>query len=76
MKILISGKRNTGVDNKIFNFEKSIKNLANIDEKINMIIDYYKPKTKTKYDDKKELLVFLMKLESLCLIFIVTMKLF
>ena len=73
MKILISGKRNTGVDNKLFNFEKSIKNIG---EKINMIIDYYKPKTKTKYDDKKELLVFLMKLESLCLIFIVNMKLF
>ena len=74
MKILISGKRNTGgVDNKLFNFEKSIKNIG---EKINMIIDYYKPKTKTKYDDKKELLVFLMKLGSLCLIFIVNMKLF
>ena len=41
------------MDNKFFNCEKSIKNLANTDDKINMIIDYHKPKTKTEYDNKK-----------------------
>ena len=41
------------MDNGLFNFEKSIKNLVNIEDKINMIIDDYKPKIETKYDDKK-----------------------
>ena len=31
-------ERNIGVDNKFFDSEKSIKNLANIEDKINMII--------------------------------------
>ena len=35
------------------NFEKSIENIANIDNKVNIIIDYYKSKTETDYDDKK-----------------------
>ena len=44
-------------DDRLFNFEKSIKNLANIDYKVNIIIDYYKPKTETGwYEDKKQLL--------------------
>ena len=37
----------------MFNFKKSTKNLANIDEKINATIDDYKPKTETEYDNKK-----------------------
>ena len=40
------GEKDIDADNRLFNFEKSIKNLENIAEKINMIIDYYKPKTK------------------------------
>lgn len=39
-------------DDRLFNFEKSIKNLANIDDKVNIVIDDYKPKTKTKYGNK------------------------
>ena len=59
------------MDKKNFNVEISIKNLANMDDKVNMIMDYYKPKTKSVYyDKKKELLVFEMKLERLCLIFL------
>ena len=45
------------VDNKLFNFDKSIKHLAKIDDKINMIVENYKHKTKIEYNDKKELLV-------------------
>ena len=35
-----------------------MKNLANIDDKINMIIDDYKSKTETKYEYTKEFLAF------------------
>ena len=41
------------VDERLFKFEKSNKNLANIDDKVNFVIDDYKPKTKTKYANKK-----------------------
>ena len=37
----------------MFNFRKSIKNLANTDNEIIMIIYDYKPKTETEYDNKK-----------------------
>ena len=46
-------ERNIDVDKKNFNVEISIKNLANMDDKVNMIMDYYKPKTKSVYYDKK-----------------------
>ena len=61
------GHKNNDVDNRLFNFKRSIKNLVNIDEKINATIDDYKPNTETKYDNKKELLAFQINLESLCL---------
>ena len=41
-----------------FNFEKYIKNLANIHDKISIIVNYYKSETKTVYETKKDLLVF------------------
>ena len=41
------------MDERLFKFEKSNKNLANIDDKVNIVIDDYKPKTKTKYANKK-----------------------
>ena len=51
-------EKNIDVGNRLFNFEKLIKNLTNIDDKIKMIRDNYKFKTEDKYDDKKELLAF------------------
>ena len=48
-----------------FNFEKYIKNLANIHDKISIIVNYYKPEKKTEYDDKKkDLLVFKCNMET------------
>ena len=41
------------MDDRLFNFEKSIKNVANIDDKVNILIDDHKPKTATEYDNKK-----------------------
>ena len=57
-KILLKIIRKKEVLVWIIFFEKSIKNLANIDDELNMIIDYYKPKAKTEYDNKNKLLVF------------------
>ena len=45
-------------DTSSFNFEKSIKNLVNIGDKINMIVGYNKPKAEMKYDGKRQLLAF------------------
>ena len=50
--------------------------LGNNDNQINMVIDDHKSKTETKYDDKKELLAFSIKLEILYLIFYFHQKLF
>ena len=38
---------------RLFKFEKSIKNLSDVDNRIHSIIDNYKPKTETEYEDKK-----------------------
>ena len=65
-KKLTNVEKNTNVDNNLFNFDKSIKCLANIDNNLNIIIDNYKPKTQTKYDGK----------ERVMFIFILIMKLF
>ena len=51
---LVAEKENIDVDDTLFNFEKSIKNSANTDDKVNMITDDYKPKTETEYDNKKK----------------------
>ena len=51
-------KKNNDVDNNFFNFEKSIKNLANIHNKANMMTDYYKTITRLIMKTKNELLVF------------------
>ena len=50
--LISSQKYNDGV-NKLFNFQKLDKNIGNIDNKINMIIYDYIPKTETKYDNEK-----------------------
>ena len=49
-------EKSIDVDDRLFNFEKCIKNFANIDDKVNIIIEDYKPKTETKYDNKTEFL--------------------
>lgn len=36
----------------MFDFEKPIDNLVKIDNKTNIIIDDYKPKTKSEYEDE------------------------
>ena len=41
----------------MFNFDKSIKCLANIDNNLNIIIENYKPKTQTEYDGKERVYV-------------------
>ena len=47
------GEKLIDVDNRLFNDEKSIENLENIDNKTNMIIGNYKPKIQIKYGGKK-----------------------
>ena len=42
----------------MFDFKKSIKKLADIDDEIEMVVESYKPKTKIDYDNKKDLIVF------------------
>ena len=51
-------EKNIDVDDILFSFEKSIKNLSDVDSRIYRIIDYYKPTTETKYDDEKVFSVF------------------
>ena len=41
------------MDQGCFNFEKCIKNFPNLEDKINIVIDDYKAKTKTDYYEKK-----------------------
>ena len=56
-------KNDIDVDDGLFNFGKYIKNLANIANKMN-IIDDYKPKTKTEYDDKKKVVSILNEIKN------------
>ena len=56
-------------ENKI-SFHKSIKNLTNIDNRVNMVVENHEPKTKTKIENKKEMLVFGTELNSICSIII------
>ena len=42
------------MDDKLFNFEKSVKNLSVVDNRIHKIIDEYKPPRETEYEDKKD----------------------
>ena len=52
------------MDDKLFNFEKSIKHLANIDNKINIIIGNYQPKTETGFVIKKSVFSILNEIRS------------
>ena len=42
------GEKNIDVDNRLFNFEKFHKNLADVDNKVN-IIEKYKPQARIQY---------------------------
>ena len=54
--IKIQDKKN--VNNTLFNLEKYFSSLANIDGKINMIIEKDKVKTKIEFDKEKVFLAF------------------
>ena len=41
------------MDDRLFSFKKSIKNLSDVDNRTHAIVDNYKPKTETKYEDKE-----------------------
>lgn len=41
------------MDDRLFNFEIFTKNLSDIDNRINSIMDAYNPQAKTEYEDKK-----------------------
>ena len=41
------------MDERLFNFEKSITNLSNVANRIHRIKDNYKPETGTEHEDKK-----------------------
>ena len=41
------------MDDKLLHFEKSIKNLSDVDNRIHSIINNYKHETKAEYEDKK-----------------------
>ena len=43
------GEKNIDVDNRLFNFEKFNKNLADVDNKVNVIIEKYKPQARIQY---------------------------
>ena len=53
------------------NFEKSIRNLVNINSKINVVIDNYKPKTNTRYENKKRVVSILNEIRKSILDFYV-----
>ena len=46
-------EENIYVNDRLFNFEISIKKLANVDDKVNVIIDCYKRKTEAKYGNRE-----------------------
>ena len=47
--------------NEFCNFEKSVKNLINLDNKIIIFINYYKHKVKTQHDSKNRVVSILNK---------------
>ena len=47
------GDKNIDAHDGLFNFEKAMKNLANLDNKINMIIDIIKPKQRLNMATKR-----------------------
>ena len=62
------------MNNRLFNFEKSIKNLSDIDNKIHRITDNYKPKTETKYEDKKRIVNILNSVKNSILDFYLNLE--
>ena len=54
---------------RLSNFEEPIKKLANIDNKINIIIDDYIPKIKTEYNDINRVASTFQKIRNSMLVF-------
>ena len=52
-------KKDIDVDDRLFTFEKPIKRLSVIGNRINGVTDNFKPKTETKYEDKKRIISIL-----------------
>ena len=52
-------KKDTNIFLKFFDFSKSMNNLANIDNRLRMILKNYKLKTKINIKDKKISVAFL-----------------
>ena len=46
-------KLGVDVGDRLFNFEKSITNLSDVNNRIHRTIDDYNPQTKSAYEDKK-----------------------
>ena len=57
------------MDDKLFNFEKFIKNVAVIDNRTYRIIGKYKPNTKIQYDGKKRVVSILNEVKDYILDF-------
>ena len=57
------------MDYRLFNFQISIKNLVNIEHKINIIIDENKRKKETEYDHKKKVVSILNEIKNYVLDF-------
>ena len=57
-------KRDIDVDNTFFNFEESIKNLSDNYNRIHRMIDNYKPKIETKYENKERVVSILNAVEN------------
>ena len=62
-------EKDSDVFENLFDFKKSVKILANIENKINMFIENYKPKTHVEKEVKKRVLSTLNKIRYTCLFF-------
>ena len=54
--------RRKNISDRLFNFEKIIDDLTNINNKISIIIENFEFKTKIEYDDKKRVASILNKI--------------
>ena len=55
-------EKDIDVFENLFDFKKSVKNLADIDDRIIMTVENYEPKTKTEMEDKKRVVSILNKI--------------
>ena len=67
--LIMIKKKKIDVNDRLFNLEKSIKNFLDVDNRIHRIIDNYKPKTETEYEDIKRVVSILNKVKNFILDF-------